>query len=1092
MNALIDAAFSRGRTAVLLFIMIVLMGISAYMSIPKESEPDITIPMIYVSVSYEGIAPEDAERLLARPLEKELQSIEGLKEIRSVAAEGYASVTLEFDAGFDSDQAILDVREKVDLARSELPPGSDEPRVTEVNIALFPVITVVLSGPIPERSLVSIARNLKDDIEALSGVLEVEIGGDREEVLEVITDPAALEAYNISFSELFNFVTQNNKLVAAGALDTGSGRMVFKVPGVIEDAQDLATLPIKVDGNTVVTFQDVATLRRTYKDPSSFARIDGQSALALEISKRSGANIIETIENVRAVVEQASSQWNGAIKVSYLQDKSERIRTMLGDLENNVLTAVILVMIVIVAALGVRPAILVGLAIPGSFLAGIMIINFMGITLNMLVLFSLILVVGMLVDGAIVTIELADRKVAEGVDPKSAYADASKRMAMPIIASTATTLVVFLPLLFWPGMVGEFMKYLPITVIITLSASLTMALIFIPVLGGMFHPKSGMPEHANDTELNNIELSNKSLTGSQLHDKQLNDKKLLELQKSRAQIKAAEDGDLQSISGWVGQYLRSLDVLLKHPAKTLGVAVFCLIACYGAYIGFGRGVEFFPSIEPDFLQVQVQARGDLSVFERDQLVRKVETRLLDIPELKSVYARTFGAGNQSDGNMPDDAIGVIQLELIDWRSRPSAQDIIPIIRDKAAGIAGIKVQIREQESGPSSGKPIQIEVSGRTPEVLEQSIIQLRAAMDDIGGFVDVEDSRALPSIEWRLKVDRQKAAQYGADVALLGNAVTMITNGIKLAEYRADDAEEELEIRLRFPRSKRNLEQLNLLRVPSADGAIPISNFVTFEPAQKTGVINRTDGKRVLSIKAGVEPDILPDEQVSKMKQAIAGLSLPEGAQVVFKGQDQDMQETMSFLVGAFGIAIFLMIIILVTQFNSFYQAALVLSAIVFSTAGVLLGLLVTGQAFGVVMGGIGLIALAGIVVNNNIVLIDTYNDLKNKGLSANEAILRTAAQRMRPVLLTSITTVLGLLPMVFALTIDIVGRDLSVGAPSAQWWTQLASAIAGGLTFATILTLFLTPCLLMLGENVSAWYSNTRSTTDHSNKPTVQLEGK
>jgi multidrug efflux pump len=412
MNALIDAAFSRSRTVLLLFVMILIMGTASYFSIPKESEPDVAIPIVYVSVSYEGIAPEDAERLLARPLEKELQSIEGLKEYRSIGAEGYASVTLEFDAGFDSDKALQDVREKVDLARAELPPGTDEPRISEVNVALFPVLTVILSGPVPERSLVSIARNLKDDIEALGGVLEVEIGGDREEVLEVIVDPAALEAYNISYTELFNFVSQNNRLVAAGALDTGSGRMVFKVPGVIEDANDLATLPIKVDGSTVVTFQDVASLRRTFKDPLSFARLNGRSALALEVSKRSGANIIETIEAVRAIVDASSERWGSAIQVNYLQDKSENIRTMLGDLENNVITAIILVMIVIIAALGVRPAILVGFAIPGSFLAAMLVLDLMGITLNMVVLFSLILVVGMLVDGAIVTIELADRSVA--------------------------------------------------------------------------------------------------------------------------------------------------------------------------------------------------------------------------------------------------------------------------------------------------------------------------------------------------------------------------------------------------------------------------------------------------------------------------------------------------------------------------------------------------------------------------------------------------------------------------------------------------------------------------------------------------------
>lgn len=1047
MNKVIDAAFSSGRSIALTFVIILLMGASAYISIPKESEPDISIPIVYVFVTYEGIAPEDAERLLVRPLEKELQSIEGLKEVRAIGAEGFASITLEFDAGFDSDQALQDVREKVDLARPELPLGSDEPRVLEVNISLFPVITVVLSGPLPERALMNIARDLQDQIEALSSVIEVDIGGIREEVLEVIVEPSTLETYNISYAELFNFVQQNNRLVAAGALDTGSGRMVFKVPGVIENSDDLASLPVKVVGNTVVTFQDVASLRRSFKDPTSFARIDGKPALALEVSKRAGANIIETIESVQAIVDREKTRWPDSITVNYLQDKSEGIRTMLGDLENNVLTAVILVMIVIVATLGVRPAILVGLSIPGSFLAGILIIHLMGFTLNIIVLFSLILVVGMLVDGAIVTIELADRKIAAGHDPKLAFAQASKRMSLPIIASTATTLAVFFPMLFWPGIVGEFMKYLPITVIITLLASLAMALIFIPVIGGIV-----TKEHKG-----------KSLTSD--HNNIQN-----------VDIKAAEDGDLHSIRGWVGRYLNCLEFMLTHPGKSFGLAVLCLFFSYGTYIFFGKGVEFFPAIEPEFIQVQVQARGDLSIFERDQLVRHVEERMLDIPEIKSLYARTLGADGQSQRDLPEDVIGVIQLELVNWRERKKAKEIVPELRKRAETIPGIMIQVREQESGPSGGKPIQMEVSGGSYDVLVDTVGNLRESLNQIGGFVDIEDSRPLPSIEWRLKVDRQKAAQYGADVSLLGEAVTMITNGILLAEYRPDDAEEELEIRLRFPQKDRNLNQLNQLRVPSISGPVPISNFVTYEPAQKTGRIDRSDGRRIMMIKSGVEEGILVNDQLNKIKAALKNSAGNSEVDIRFKGEDEDMQETMVFLINAFIIAIFTMIIILVTQFNSFYQALLVLSAIVFSTAGVLLGLLITGQAFGVVMVGIGVIALAGIVVNNNIVLIDTFNDLKRNGLTTIDAILRTAAQRMRPVLLTSVTTVLGLLPMVFALTIDIFGRDISVGAPSAQWWTQLASAIAGGLTFATILTLFLTPCLLMLGDSVGAWWQKTR----------------
>ncbi len=1035
MKSIIDAAFSRGRTVALAFFMILAMGASAYLGIPKESEPDVAIPIIYVSLTHEGISPGDAERLLVRPMEKELQSIEGIKEMRSVAAEGYATVTLEFDAGFDAEQALQDVREKVDIAKAELPPDTDEPRVAEVNVALFPVLTIVLSGAAPERTLVGIARDVKDKIEALPGVLEVDIGGNREEVMEVVADPSVMETYAISYLDLFSLIQRNNRLVAAGAIDTHAGRMVLKVPGVIEEIEDVLDLPVKVEGNTVVTFKDVATVRRTFKSPDGFARVGGQPAVVLEVSKRSGANIIETIEDVRAIVEAERAAWPQGIAVSYLQDKSERISLMLGDLQNNVLTAVVLVMIVIIAALGTRAAILVGLAIPGSFLAGILVLDGMGMTLNIVVLFSLILVVGMLVDGAIVTIELANRKMAEGIEPKAAYAQAAVRMSWPIIASTATTLAVFVPLIFWPGVVGEFMKYLPITVLITLAASLAMALVFIPVLGGMFGGRRGTD-------------------AAQL-----------------AAVQAAESGDPSRLGGLSGVYLRGLALLLRHPAKTFAVALLCLFGAYAAYIGFGRGVEFFPAVEPDFAQVQVQARGDLSIQERDALVRKVEQRLLGLPELKTVYARTLGSGGQAKSNVPEDVVGIIQLEFIHWRERRPAAEIIPELRARISDIPGVLIQIREQESGPSAGKPIQIEISARDPAQLAPGVARVRDLLREIGGFVDVEDSRPLPSVEWRVSVDREKAARYGADIALLGDTIKLVTAGIKLAEYRPDDADEELDIRLRFPFDERNLERLGQLRVPTARGQIPISNFISFEPAQKTGVLNRTDGRRVMTVQADVAEGLLVDEQVRKIKAALPQAGLDPAVSVTFKGQDEDQREAMTFLVNAFITAIFLMLVILVTQFNSFYQAGLVLSAIVFSTAGVLLGLLVTNQPFGIVMGGIGVIALAGIVVNNNIILIDTFNDLKRRGLAPAEAILRTAAQRMRPVLLTSITTVLGLLPMVFAVNIDLIGQDIAIGAPSSQWWTQLSSAIAGGLTFATVLTLVLTPCLLMLGENLSTW---------------------
>ncbi len=704
---------------------------------------------------------------------------------------------------------------------------------------------------------------------------------------------------------------------------------------------------------------------------------------------------------------------------------------MLGDLENNVMTAVLLVMIVIVGALGVRTSLLVGLAIPGSFLAGIAVISFMGLTLNIVVLFSLILVVGMLVDGAIVTTELADRRLAEGASPKAAYAEAAKRMAWPIITSTATTLSVFLPLLFWGGVVGEFMKFLPITVLITLTASLFMALVFIPVLGGMIG------------------------------------KRRAGMEKQDSAVAIAESGDLNELPGLTGTYVRVLRPLARRPGLTLLAALAMLIGAYGAYGAFGRGVEFFPSIEPEFVQIQVKSRDNLSIWEKDALVAAVEQRVLDMDELESVYARTLG--EQQRQNTAEDVIGVIQLELIDWEIRRPASEIIQELRARTADIAGVIIQVREQEQGPTSGKPVQLHVSSKNPALLDDAVGQVRSIMGDLGGFADVEDSRPLPGVEWQLAVDRSEAARYGADVTLLGQAVQLLTVGVPVAEYRPNDTDEEVDIRIRFPRDGRTLEQLTELRIPTANGMVPIQNFVTFQPVPKTGTIKRIDARRVMTIEADVAEGEQVAAQVSRLSEALAAADLPEEVSFDFAGESEDQQELMIFLAGAFVTAIFLMLGVLVTQFNSFYQAGLVLSAIVFSTAGVFLGLLVTGRPFGIVMGGIGVIALAGIVVNNNIVLIDTYNDLRRRGEEPLEAVLRTGAQRLRPVFLTSITTVLGLLPMVIGVNIDLIGREMAFGAPSTQWWTELSSAIAGGLTVATVLTLVLTPALLILGERLA-----------------------
>ncbi len=1035
---IIESAMARSRTVLLSLAVILIAGVVTYVGAPKEAEPDVEIPFIYVSMTHDGISPEDAERLLVRPMEQELRAIEGIKEMTANAYEGGANVQLEFDAGTNTDVALQDVRAKVDIAKGKLPSETEEPTVNEVKLSRFdPMLVLNLAGDLPERSLATIARNLKEKIEGINGVLEVRLVGVREELMEVVVDPLAMESYGLDQTEIFSLVERNNRLVAAGALHTSAGRFPVKVPGVFESAEDILEMPIKAVGDRVVHFRDVAKVRRTYKDAETYARLNGRPALAIEVVQRTGSNIISTIDAVKALVEVERQFWPESVEVVASRDKSKDIHQMLTELQNSVIAAVLLVFIVIIGILGFRSAVLVGIAVPGSFLLGILAISTAGISINMMVLYALIMAVGLLVDGAIVVTELADRRMAEGESRRSAYSAAARRMSWPIIASTCTTLAAFVPLAFWPGMPGEFMKYLPITLIAVLSASLLMALLFVPTLGSMF----GKTGALNEATIHNLT--------------------------------AAEKGDLSTVTGPTGAYIRFLRIALRRPWLNVAAVSVLLIAIYAAFGMFGRGVELFPDVEPEFASIDIRARGDLSTDEKDVLVRQVESFVMGSAEMESVYTKT---GTSGDG-AAEDQIGSISLNFVEWQQRRPADEILEDIRDSVSGLAGITVEARKPQNGPQQGKPISIELSSRYPDLLAATVGTVRDALASLDGVINIEDSRPLPGIEWQIDVDRAEAARFGADITLVGNMIQLVTNGIKVGEYRPDDADDEIDIRVRYPYDSRSLSQIDELRIPTANGLIPISNFVTRVPAQKVSTIQRTDLRRTMTISADVAPGFLDSQIVAQMSVMLPVLDLDPRVDVSFRGGSEDQAEAMAFLTKAMMIALAVMAIILVTQFNSIFQAFLILTAVIFSTGGVFLGHMIMDRPFGIIMSGIGVITLAGIVVNNNIVFIDTYNVLRSRGEAAFQAILRTCAVRLRPVLLTTVTTILGLLPMVLGVNIDLIEREVSVGAPSSQWWTQLSASVAGGLAFATILTLLLTPSLLMIQANTAAYFAARRA---------------
>jgi multidrug efflux pump len=1042
----IDAALARTRTVISIFILLLLAGTVSYISIPKESSPDIDIPQIYVSTFLEGISPPDAERLIIRPLEQEMASIEGVKEMKSTAYQGGGYVLLEFQAGFNKEKALDDVQKAVDQARPELPAEVEEPTVTEVNFSLFPVLVVTLSGDVPERTLLKLSKSLQEDLEALPSVLEASIAGDREELVEIIVQPELLESYNLDGVQILNFFNASNRLVAAGNLDTGAGRFAIDVPGLFENINDILDMPIRTEGDSSITVRDIAEIRRTFKDPENFARLNGERAVAIEIVKRSGENIIDTIDSVRAVVEKERQFWPETVEVSFTQDESKNIKTMLADLQNNVISAILLVMIVVVWALGVRAAGLVGLAIPGAFLTGILIIYTMGLTVNVVVLFALILSVGMLVDGAIVVVELADRKMAEGLHRKEAFGIAAKRMAWPIISSTATTLAAFAPLLFWPGIVGEFMSYMPLTLICVLCASLAMALIFVPVLGSLF----GKAATAKDPEMQKM-------------------------------LAASEEGDLSTIKGFTGGYIKILDKALSFPGMVLLAAVLLLFGVQFLYAKVGKGVEFFPEIEPERASILVHARGNLSVFEKDKLVREVEERIIGVEGIDTLYTRS-GKAAQQGSDLAEDVVGQFQIQFYDWFMRPPADEILTSIREKTADIPGIYVETKKAEEGPASGKAVQIQIASRFPEMLNGATQTILSAMEELGDFRDIEDSRPMPGIDWKLNVDRAQAAKFGLDLTTIGYYVRMVTNGLIVAEYRPDDSDDEIDIVLRHDIDQRTLDQLDNVRVSVGDNSVPISSFVEREAKPAVGVLNRSDQRRIITVQADLPPGMNINAKVEDIKAWLIENAdkIPPEVSVTFKGEDEDQREAQEFLMKAFVIALFMMAIILVTQFNSFYSALLILTAVIMSTIGVMIGLMVTQQPFGVIMSGVGVIALAGIIVNNNIVLIDTFDHLRQTygdKMSVRELVLRTGAQRLRPVLLTTFTTVIGLMPMVLQLNIDFISREVSHGAPSTQWWVQLSTAVVFGLSFSTVLTLIVTPSALMLREKAGLFAQKVKA---------------
>tara|TARA_Y100000385_G_scaffold177453_1_gene183480 strand:+ start:675 stop:4253 length:3579 start_codon:yes stop_codon:yes gene_type:complete len=1123
LTSIIDWASQRARMILALIIASLAAGVFSYTGLPKEGEPDIEIPALFISVVFPGISAADSETLLIRPIETELADIDGLKKMTATAAENYAGVAIEFEFGWDKAKTMADVRDAMNSAEAFFPEGAEKYSINELNFSEFPIIIVNLTGDVPERTMTQVAKKLQEEIEAMDAVLEAVVSGDREEMVEVTIDPLRLESYNVTAGELINVVQNNNQLIAAGEVDSKQGTFSVKIPSSFNEVQDIYNLPVKTNGDRIITLGDLAQIKLTFVDRSGTARFNGQNTVALQVVKRKGFNLIGTAKEVRLLVEKESQGWpanlKAAVDVGTSNDQSRVVDSMVRQLEGSVLTAIALVMIVVLTSLGTRAALLVGFSIPTSFLLCFVLLGLMGITISNIVMFGLILAVGMLVDGAIVVVEYADKRISQGTGPMKAYVEAAKRMFWPVVSSTATTLCAFLPMLFWPGVPGQFMGMLPVTLIFVLSASLIVALIYLPILGGVSGRLSRFFENSSNLlrdilpwsiRLPLVPLVTFLLCFSILQV--VNPNLLLDIDLEEAGPIANLPGVLMFIlSAFMASVvLGSVEIRKRqknvqagyrrtpfgHFIKFIaGNPIMPLIAIGGVigftsfiFTTFGKnnyGVEFFVEGEPEQAIVYVKARGNLSLTEKDILVRQAELIVNAHPGVESVFSFAGTGGlnqNTAGATAPTDTVGQIQLETIPWENRRGNPDldgnkIIAELSNALRALPGIEIEILELERGPASPKPVHLRLKGENWNDLLSTTAKMRGIFDQTEGLIQVEDTRPLPGIDWQIDVDVEKAGRYGADVATVGAMVQLVTRGILLDTMRVESSDEEIEIRVRLPEEDRFLSTLDNLKVRTADGLVPLSNFTSRKPVTKLAEINRIDQKRYFDIKAGVQSDlkrtIVSDEGVESeifinANERIAYLTeylqenpLPPGMSWEWTGDQADQAESQAFLSSAFAAALVLMFIILLAQFNSFYNSFVVLIAVVLSTVGVLIGMLVMQQPFSIIMTGTGIVALAGIVVNNNIVLIDTYQEL-SRYLPKVEAIVRTAEQRIRPVLLTTITTMAGLAPMMFGLSLDFVNGGYSVDSPTALWWKQLATAVVFGLGTATMLTLVFTPALL------------------------------
>jgi len=1015
---LTDVAIKNRTTVAVLGLIIILMGGYSYLTLPREAAPDIPIPFILVTTIYEGVSPEDMETSVTMKIEKELNGIRGVEEITSSSAEGMSLISVEFTPDVPSEAALQRVRDRVDLAKGELPMDAEEPMIKEINFAELPIMLISLSGEVSPVQLKEVADDVQDALEAVPGVLKVEITGDLEPEVRLEFDPDRVALYNLTIPEILALIPSENVNISAGGLETEGTKFNVRIPAEFVTPGDVDLLLLTVRDGKPIYLSDIAKVDYMFKDRSSYSRLDGIENITLSITKRVGANAVEVSDYIKAVIDKAQEQAQGMLQFDITFDMSKMVRNMVADLENNIFSALVLVTAVLLLFLGWRPSSIVAMIIPLSMLITFFLVQMLDYTLNMIVLFSLVLVLGMLVDNAIVIVENIFRHLQLGHNRVEAAILGARQVAWPVTTSTFTTVCAFLPMMFWPGIMGDFMKYLPITLTLGLLASLFVGLVFNPTICSVWAGRSPTPR--------------------------------------------------QTDHWFMRGYSRLLHAGLNNPGLTLFLA-FCLLIALGTlYAKIGKGVEFFPEGDPERAMINIRAPQGTNIHETDRMARLIEDRIQPYkPWLKNIITNVGSGGSGSMNLMASTGgphLANITLVFYDFaeRERPSVE-VIAEVRKAIADIAGAEIRVEKEEEGPPTGAAVTIRVIGEDFKTLERVSEQAKRLISDVPNIVNLRSDLEATRPELAFIVDRRIAMLLGVNTATVGNFLKMAIFGTKVGTYRQYN--DEYDITVRLPLAERiNIDDMYRLQIPNAAGeAILLSSLGKFEYQGGFGTINRVDQKRVVTLTADAEGR-LSSEVLADVQKRLETLELPTSYEIRYAGEKEEQDKAQAFLSKAFGIALLLVTMVLVIQFNSLMIPLIIMTTVVLSLIGALMGLLICDLPFGIIMTGIGVISLAGVVVNNAIVLLAYTRQLQAQGMGLLEAAAEAGVTRLRPVMLTAITTITGLIPMAVGISFDIHTLTWATRSESTQWWRNMAVVVIFGLGFATILTLVVVPSLYVM----------------------------